>query len=216
MTLSVIGAGWGRTGTMSLKLALEQLGFGPCHHMIEVIRTPGQPDLWSRAFDGDAAARDEALEGFRSSVDWPSAAFWAELAERHPEAKVILSVRDPDKWFDSTQATIFHEETTPKADGGFGAPQGFAALIAKITEKGFAGRKNDPATAISAFKAHNDAVRAAIAPERLLVYEVSEGWAPLCAFLGVPVPDAPFPKANTTEEFVARREAMRAGAMPTH
>jgi hypothetical protein len=213
MTLSVIGAGWGRTGTMSLKLALEQLGFGPCHHMFEVIRTPGQPELWSRAFDGEAAALDEALKDYRSSVDWPSAAFWAELAQRHPEAKVILTVRDPDKWFASTQATIFHDDTASRRDGG-GPPPAFAAMLAKMMKSEVGEMKHDHAEATSAFKAHNDAVKAAIAPERLLVYEVGQGWGPLCAFLGVPVPDAPFPRTNTTEEFVARREAMRAGAAP--
>jgi hypothetical protein len=214
MTLSVIGAGWGRTGTMSLKLALEELGFGPCHHMFEVIKTPGQPELWSAAFDGDAAAREEALKDYRSAVDWPSAAFWRELAEAHPEAKVILTVRDPDKWFDSTQATIFNEQTAPK--GGGGVPPAFTAMLAKMMQLEVGAMKHDRAKATAAMRAHNDTVKAAIAPERLLVYEVREGWAPLCAFLGVPAPETPFPKTNTTEEFVARLEAMRAGAPLEH
>jgi hypothetical protein len=206
MTLSVIGAGWGRTGTMSLKLALEALGLGPCHHMVEVIRTPGQPELWTRAFEGEAQDWGELLKGYRACVDWPSAAFWAELAAHYPDAKVILTVRDPDAWFDSTQATIFHDDPA-----GPNPPPAFAAMLAAMMANGMGQTKHDRAAATAAFRAHVEAVKAAVPPERLLVYEVGQGWGPLCAFLGLDVPAAPFPKANTTEEFVARREAMRAG-----
>jgi hypothetical protein len=209
MSLSVIGAGWGRTGTMSLKLALEALGLGPCHHMVEVIMTPGQAELWTGAFNGEEVDWDQLLAGYRSAVDWPSAAFWAELAERYPEAKVVLTVRDPDQWFDSTQATIFHEDPA-----GPNPPPAFAAMLAAMMRKGLGAAKNDRAAATAAFAAHAEAVRAAIPSERLLVWEVGDGWGPLCAFLGCAVPDAPFPKANTKEEFVARREAARAGAVP--
>jgi hypothetical protein len=209
MALSVIGAGVGRTGTMSLKLALEALGFGPCHHMLEVITNPAQAEFWSRAFDGEPVDWEEGLKGYRSTVDWPSAAFWKPLSERYPEAKMILTVRDPDKWFASTQATIFHGEGP-----GPGMPGPVATMMGKMMATGLRERMHDRDASIAAFEAHNAAVKAAIAPERLLVYEVSQGWAPLCAHLGCEIPDRPFPKVNSTEEFVARREAMKAGMAP--
>jgi hypothetical protein len=196
MPLSVIGAGLGRTGTMSLKLALEQLGFGPCHHMVEVFKDPAAPGRWCAAAEGGPVDWETMFAGYRSTVDWPSATFWRELAEAHPEAKVILTVRDPEAWFRSTQATIMSRPVPDPPETPF------HAMIAKVINPMFGGRVNDRDTLVAAFNAHNAKVRAAIAPERLLVYEVAEGWEPLCAFLGVPVPGAPMPVANTTEEFL--------------
>ena len=212
MGLSVIGAGLGRTGTMSLKLALEQLGQGPTHHMSEVIKDPPQASFWARAFDGEAVDWDEGLKGYGSSCDWPSAWFWEPMAKHWPDAKIVLTVRDPDKWFASTQETIFH------GDGPGAIPiEPIGTMMRKLVKAaGLENHLHDRDTAVAMFEAHNAQVRAACPPERLLVYEVSQGWEPLCAHLGVPVPDAPFPKSNTTEEFQARREAVRAGMAPTH
>ena len=196
MSLTVIGAGLGRTGTMSLKLALEQLGFGPCYHMAEVVTDPDAPQRWNDAADGKPDW-EAIFAGFRSTVDWPNATFYRELAEAYPQAKVILTVRDPEAWFRSTQATIM---SRPVPD----PPQNaFHAMLAKVVYPMFNGRVNDHDVLVAAFNAHNAQVRAAIPPERLLVYEIAEGWAPLCAFLGVPIPDTPMPKANSTEEFLA-------------
>jgi hypothetical protein len=197
MPLSVIGAGFGRTGTMSLKLALEQLGFGPCYHMIEVFKSPQAPGYWEAAADGRPVDWEQVFAGYRSTVDWPSATFWRELAEAYPQAKVILTLRDPEAWYASTQATIFNRS--------FDDPDNpWERMIMKVVGDLFRRDLHDKARLIEVFERHNEAVRQAIAPDRLLVYEVAEGWEPLCAFLGATVPDGPMPKVNSTEEFLAR------------
>jgi hypothetical protein len=197
MTLAVIGTGLGRTGTMSLKLALEQLGLGLCHHMVEVFQRPDSIPLWIAA---DAGKPDwhAIFAEFHSAVDYPSCKFWRELMAYYPDAKLIHTVRDPQGWFESTQATIFSPESPAAgAEGPFGE---FFAIVSS----GYQGRIHDRDFMIDYFQRHTDAVLTAAAKDRLLVYEASQGWEPLCAFLGVPVPDAPFPRANTTDEFRAR------------
>ena len=198
MPLSIIGAGLGRTGTMSLKLALDQLGFGPCYHMIEVFKNPAAFAWWEAAADGKPVNWEQIFDGYRATVDWPSATFYKTLADAYPEAKVILTVRDPEAWFASTQATIFARDftaapTTP-----------FETMAAKVVGDLFDRRMHDRDHLISVYERHNAQVRAVIAPERLLDYEVSQGWGPLCDFLGVAAPEGPMPKANSTEEFQAR------------
>ncbi|HTV53006.1 MAG TPA: sulfotransferase [Steroidobacteraceae bacterium] len=200
MGLDVIGAGLGRTGTSSLKLALERLGFGPCHHMTELIAHPGTALSWERAADGDAVDWDELLGGYRATTDWPACTFYRELAAYYPSAKLILTRRDAEGWFRSTQATIF-------SDAHLGAterrPHG--AFVRKAIVGSFAGRIHDREHLIAAYERHNAEVLRAIPRARLLVYDVREGWAPLCRFLGVPAPQEPFPCANTTEDFRQRR-----------
>ena len=198
MTLKVIGAGFGRTGTMSLKLALEELGLGPCYHMAEVFKHEAW-DLWYEA-SKDPAHADWAtiFKGYNSTVDWPNATYWKELADAYPDAKIILTERDPDEWFDSTQATIFAN------DLGAGMPGGFPRMAAAVVGVLFDQKLHDRELCTRVFREHNARVRATFGPERLLVYEVSQGWGPLCDFLGVPVPATPMPKTNTTEEFRAR------------
>ena len=199
MTLSVIGAGFGRTGTMSLKLALEALGFGPCYHMAEVFKNPAAPDWWyEAALDPAHADWGRIFEGYNATVDWPNATYYQELADAYPDAKVILTERDPDVWFDSTQATIFRDELTADSE----AP--FPRMVRKVVHELFDARMHDRDHVISVYLAHNARVRATIAPERLLVYDLAEGWASLCDFLGVPVPATPMPKVNSREEFGAR------------
>lgn len=194
MSLEVIGAGLGRTGTLSLKLALEQLGFGPCYHMTEVFKNPQAPAWWVDAADG-RPDWEKIFRGYRSAVDWPNATFYAELAAAYPDAKVILTERDPEAWFASTQATIFPRDTPPDTD----AP--FDQMFRKVIGRMFDQRMRDHDHVVAAYKRHNAAVRERIPRERLLVYEVAQGWEPLCAFLGVPMPDTPMPKTNSTEDF---------------
>lgn len=206
MTLKVIGAGLGRTGTLSLKLALEQLGFGPCYHMLEVLQDPEAPDRWSEAADG-RPDWETIFRGYNATVDWPGASFWAELAQAYPAAKVILTVRDPDAWFRSTQATIF---AAPPPDGEAAFGRMFHKVIGRLFEDGLDDGLHDRDHAIAVYERHNAQVRARVPADRLLVYEVAQGWEPLCAFLGVPVPPTPMPQVNSTEEFQARRRAMAA------
>lgn len=195
MPLSVIGAGFGRTGTMSLKLALDRLGFGPCYHMTEVFKNPKAPDYWEAAADGKPVDWEEIFAGYRSSVDWPGATFYKQLADAYPEAKVILTVRDPDSWFKSTQVTIFSRHIPDDTDDPWGR------MVLKVVADLFERRMTDKQKLIEVYNRHNAAVQRTIAPERLLVYEVAQGWEPLCAFLGAEVPDEDMPRANTTEEF---------------
>ena len=198
MPIEVIGAGLGRTGTMSLKLALQELGFGPCYHMMDVFQRPQAPEQWLRAAEGDPVDWEEVLPGFRATVDWPGAYFYKELVARYPKAKVILSLRDVESWFRSTQATIFSNPSFP------GALPAWRAMVQKVITEPMGGRLDDRETLIARYDAHNDEVRRVIPKQKLLVFEASQGWGPLCTFLGVPVPETPYPRTNTTEEWAKR------------
>jgi len=205
MALKIVGSGLGRTGTLSLKHALEQLGFGPCHHMVEVFGHPESVPLWVAAGEGKADW-DLIFKDYAAAVDYPTAAYWREIADHFPDAKVVHTVRDPDAWFESTQATIF-------APGSFAdnPPPALKAFFASFT-KALAGNIHDRAFMVDFFRRHSAEVAAAIAPERLFVMQVGEGWERLCAFLGVPVPDAPYPSENSRAEFIRRVTANRAAA----
>jgi hypothetical protein len=211
MTLKVIGAGFGRTGTMSLKLALEALGLGPCYHMAEVFKNPAAPDWWyEAALDPAQADWAKIFAGYSATVDWPNATFYRELATTYPEAKVILTERDPDDWFESTQATIFKNDIPADIE----VP--FPRMLRKVVYELFDANMHDRDHVISVYRAHNRTVRETIPADRLLVYRVSDGWAPLCGFLGVAAPDTPMPKVNSREDFAAMVAAggpphMRAG-----
>jgi hypothetical protein len=212
MTLEVVGAGFGRTGTNSLKLALEQLGLGPCHHMFEVRDRPEQIRFWAAAARGERSDWDTAFAGFRSAVDWPSAHFWRQIAAYYPQAKVILTVRPGQEWLKSIHATI-HESLKGRNERATALAREHGEMAYDIVEtRTFGGRLADPEHALAVFRAHVAAVKAEIAPERLLVYDVKEGWEPLCRHLGVPVPATPFPRTNSTEEFRARVTARQKAA----
>lgn len=211
--MKVVGVGFGRTGTASLSEALEQLGFGPCYHMFKVIEQPARMRHWIAAAQGGATDWDEVFAGFESTVDWPAAAFWREIAAHHPQAKIILTVRDPERWYDSAARTIFKQalrEPGPVQRVAFGVltkvSPGFRAFIrmtdSVILTRVFGGRLRDRSAAVEVFRTHIVDVRAEIAADRLLVYDVADGWAPLCAFLGVPAPpDTPFPRGNDAATF---------------
>jgi hypothetical protein len=207
MALSVIGAGFPRTGTLSLKQALERLGFGPCHHMTEVFNSPSSWPLWSRVADGETGLWEEIFAGFRSTTDAPGCWFYRELADRYPDAKVILSERDGERWFQSMSSTILtdtHREGMASSEVGniirrLSARMMFGADPAARVPAGLPGKDQ----MIERFLAHNAEVRRTIPAERLLVFEARQGWGPLCAFLGVPVPDEPYPHVNNAEAFKA-------------
>ena len=203
MTLKVIGSGLGRTGTMSTKLALEQLGFAPCHHMVEMFQHPETLPLWIAAGNGNGDW-DAMFEGYSAMVDHPGCAYWRELADHYPDAKVLHTVRDPDKWFDSTQATIFNPDRP-------GPPGGPMKLFFDQLYAWYGGDIHDRGFMTDFFRRHTEAVIAGMPKDRLLVFNVAEGWGPLCAFLGVPVPDTPYPRENSTQEFQTR---VAAGQMP--
>lgn len=192
MSLKIIGAGFGRTGTESLKTALEMLGFGPCHHMVEVLPSPDQMAAWVDVARGGPPDWDRIFDGYRSAVDWPSAFYWRELAEYYPEAKVILSVRPANQWFESMDRTILSllRERTPGAIG-----------FELITKQVFNNELDDREHVISAYERNNAEVKATFPPERLLVFSPGDGWEPLCRFLDVPVPAVDYPHSNTRATF---------------
>jgi len=199
MSINVIGAGVGRTGTYSLKLALNQLGVGPCHHMEAVLHNMAtQVPLWNAALDG-TPDWSELYKDCGSAVDWPTAGFFRELIEVYPSAKFILTERDPQNWADSFGSTIYKllagkEQGPPEMRDWLDMVEG---VIAKT---GFpAGLGRD--CLVNGFIAHNEAVRATIPASQLLIFEVKQGWGPLCEFLDKPVPSDPFPRTNDRAEF---------------
>ena len=201
MSLQVIGAGVGRTGTHSLKLALERLGFGPTYHMEEVVKDvskhlPG----WQNATDGRPDF-DAVFQGYNSAVDWPTASFWRELAETYPDAKFVISNRDAESWYESYSETI-HK----RLQGADQAPPAMQPLMnmikAVIAKAGFSGSA-DRGEMIDAYNTHVGAVKEKLC-DRLMVFDYRDGWAPLCAFLGCAVPDEPFPRSNDRQEFWTR------------
>ena len=196
MTLRVVGAGVGRTGTASLKQALEELLDGRCHHMFEVIDNPEQIPRWAGAAAGDMPDWKELLKDYVALVDWPGASFWPELSAAFPEAVVVLSVRDPEKWYASVIETILRSDSSyPELE----------AMWRAVTRSRFCDEFEDKTKMMAAMESHNQAIKDAIPPRRLLVWEVTEGWEPLCRALGVPVPNRPFPRTNTKTEFLDRR-----------
>lgn len=205
MSLKVIGAGFGRTGTLSLKMALEQLGFGPCYHMVEVFKHPTHIPLWRKAHAGDATDWPALFEGYQATVDWPSCNLWAEQLAAFPEAKIILSRRDPAAWYRSIMSTIYPSSAAAAASDDPGQRAFGAFAMEVIWDRVFQGRLDDEAHVCATFEAHNAAVIAAAPKDRLLVFEASEGWGPLCDFLGVPVPETPYPRSNSTEDFQKHR-----------
>jgi Sulfotransferase domain len=200
--LEIIGPGFGRTGTNSLKLALENLGFGPCHHMFEVRDNPGLLPDWEAAARGESVDWNKVFWGYRSQVDWPGARYWRELARYFPKAKVILSVRDPEAWFDSVQATIVPflaaRGSHPSPHVNAIAEMGHRAIEVQI----FDNQLSDRDHAIRVFKKHIAEVQSEIPPHRLLTFDLHDGWQPLCDFLDVDVPGIPFPRTNSSKEFV--------------
>jgi hypothetical protein len=202
MPLSVIGAGLGRTGTLSLKLALEQLDFGPCYHMREVFERhlADHVPLWTKAARGEPVDWSALFGDYRSAVDFPAAAFYREIADHFPSAKVILTVRDSDRWYESFSNTIRHPLTEALPDN----LEAWGEMVRKaILDRVFGGDAMDRSHVIASYERHNEQVKRTVPFERLLVYEVADGWEPLCNFR-VPVPKEPYPKVNTTDEFRKR------------
>ncbi len=219
--MRVIGAGFGRTGTSSLKAALEILGFGPCYHMTEVFAHPEHAEVWTAAWRGKPVDWAGFLGGYDSAVDWPACTFYEDLMDEYPEAKVLLSVREPEGWYKSTRNTIYEIgrviDASPFSRAAFGllgfvvpALGGVSRMAEEIIWRGtFDGRLEDEAYAREVFQSHNNSVVRRVPKDKLLVYDVKRGWGPLCEFLNVPVPDEPFPQLNDTAEFRRRVLAVR-------
>ncbi len=206
--LKIIGAGFGRTGTLTMKAALEELGFGPCYHMYDWFEHHrNHTPQWDAAIRGEIVNWKELFKGYQATTDWPACTFYQDLMKTYPDAKVLLTVRDPEKWYQSANNTIYRGLNSaflllmlrifrPKT-------YRIMRLIEKIILKEtFKGNFADKQQTIEIFNRHIEEVQKYVPPERLLVFNVKEGWAPLCAFLGVEVPkDKPFPHLNDPFHF---------------
>ena len=199
MTIKVIGAGFGRTGTYSLKHALEQLGFNKCYHMWEVAE--GHRGIWSDARQGRPVDWDRLFDGFQASVDWPSCNFWREQAAHYPDAKVLLSLRDPESWYESIINTIYSSSRAALESDDPATRRLGEWAFEIIWHRVFDNHMDDRAHVIGIFNRHNQSVIDEVPADRLLVFEAKQGWQPLCRFLEVPVPGTDYPRMNTTEEF---------------
>lgn len=202
MSLKVIGCGFGRTGTMSAKIALEQLGFGPCHHMVEVMGNPDQPAHWATYAAGEEVDWAEVFSGYGAQVDFPGAAVWHELSIAFPDALVLHTERPEEEWWASYSSTInkfwIHRKSLD-------LPPPVAAIFEtmdNILVQGVFGG-TDRESALKAYRRNNDKVRDTIPADRLLVFTPSDGWEPLCRFLAAPVPATDFPRSNARDEFWA-------------
>ena len=199
MTLKVIGAGFGRTGTNSLKVALEELGFEKCYHMIEVMKNPSHMRQWTNIIENGHTDWEALFQGYQAAVDWPASAYYKELVAAYPDAKVILTVRDPERWHESVISTIY------QVNNKFGrvlqiipvAGRFFNGINKLVWEGIFHGKLEDKAHAIQIFNQHIEEVKQTVPSERLLIFEARQGWASLCSFLNVPIPaNKPYPHVN--------------------
>jgi hypothetical protein len=198
----VLGAGFGRTGTLSLKHALEILGFAPCYHMVEIARHPNHALAWTGAMRGEPTDWRTVLHGYAAAVDWPATAFWRELISAYPNARVILTVRDSAAWYASFRDTVVESMTglAPPRDTPLRAIYDLTREL--ILDSVFGGHAGDELRSRAIYDAHNRSVIDSVEPERLLIFNFASGWAPLCSFLDRPVPQKPFPHLNTRATFL--------------
>lgn len=219
MAIKVIGTGLGRTGTHSLKIALEQLGFGKCYHMVELLNNPAGLKHFEEAERGENTDWDALFQGYLSAVDYPVARYYKPLLTKYPDAKVVHTTRDPEAWYESCKNTIFWAS---KPDAGrilkMMIRMPFSSTVrkrlpvlkynGKLIDREFGSDLNNKAEIVKRFKQRDEEIERIVPKDRLLKFNVKEGWEPLCKFLGVPVPSTPFPKSNTTEEFIHNVKSM--------
>lgn len=201
MALRVVGSGLGRTGTKSLKEALQLLLGAPCYHMFECVRRPDHPARWLAALDGQPIDWNDLFDGFAATVDWPSAACWKELADAYPEAIILHSERPAEEWFGSADRTIFEKFKAPREEWPPAGEDAWWEMAVAMFERRFTPDFLDRDAAVAAVEAWNADVRATAPADRLVVWRPGDGWAPICEALGVPVPDEAFPHTNTTDQF---------------
>ncbi len=212
--MKLIGAGLPRTGTLSQKVALEMLGLAPCYHMVNVLADLDEAQQWRRALDGEGPW-DEVFDGFQATVDWPGSFFYKELIEVYPDAKVFLSIRDAEGWERSMRDTIwgiFYGDTLIR-DLSFARTRvdpkwhGYIEMMIGMWQQSGLidnGADTTSESMRAAMERFNTEVQETVPADRLLVWSAGDGWEPLCEFLGVPVPDTPFPHLNDSKEFGER------------
>ncbi len=215
MSLKIIGTGLGRTGTHSLKLALEQLGFEKCYHMIELFQNPEDLEYFKKAENGENVNWDQLFKGYLSAVDYPVARYYKQIIDYYPGAKVIHTIRDPESWYKSASDTIFwaskpsswrimklavHLPFSPESRKRLPVLK----FNGKLVDNEFGKDLKNKEEVIRRYNEHNEEVIRTVPKDRMLVFDPNSGWETLCNFLNVPVPDNPFPRSNTSEEFIKR------------
>ncbi len=222
MSLKVIGTGLGRTGTYSLKLALEILGYGKCYHMIELYQNPEGVIYFNDAEKGKAVNWNELFDGYNSAVDYPVARYYKQITKFYPEAKVIHTLRDPDSWFESAAATIFRASNpfslkilklAVHLPFSSNARKRIPVLLynKKLAKLEFGNNLKNKEKVLKRYNDHYKEVLRVVPKDKLLLFEASSGWDPLCRFLNVPVPEVPYPRSNSREEFYKRVEIIGSG-----
>lgn len=211
--MRLIGAGLPRTGTLTQKLALEQLGLAPCYHWVNLLADLDEVERWNRAMDGEGQWA-EIFGAAQATVDWPGGYFYRELMDLYPDAKVLLSVRDPESWERSFRQTIWtmsHGESVMPLLSRARAEidprwKRYLALVDRMFwgPQGTFKDGQEPEQMIEQMVRHGEEVKRAVPAERLLVWDVKEGWEPLCAFLELDVPDGPLPHENDRDTFSGR------------
>ena len=215
MALKVIGAGFGRTGTLSLKTALEKLGFGKCYHMVEILKKFHHMKQWAEILRGGKAEWETLFSGYQSAVDWPVAAYYRDLMDAYPDAKVILTVRDPESWHRSIMTTLYQAQRRSLIQLTRVSPplhRFLTAMEHALWQGLFQNRLEEKAHAINVFNRHIEEVKRVVPPERLLIFEARHGWEPLCSFLNVPV-DQPYPHRHNG---TAMRQFLRFTKLTTY
>ena len=203
MPLDIIGVGYGRTGTLSLKQALETIGYADCYHMSEVVAHPEHSTLWINAWKGEDPW-EVIFHGYRATVDWPSVAFWPRLMNYYPDAKLLLTTRDAESWYRSASNTIFKAMKEGMLSDEPARRERIEMAKDIIVDGTFGGDLDDKTTVLAAYQKNIDRIYKEVPKERLIVFDSAEGWEPLCNALEVPIPTVPYPRVNTTEEFEQR------------
>jgi hypothetical protein len=226
MSLQIIGTGVGRTGTHSLKLALEQLGFGKCYHMVELFQYPENLTYFEKAERGEEVDWDKLFTGYNSAVDYPVSRYYKQIIAKYPGAKIIHTVRDPESWYQSAMETIFWA-SKPSIGRMLSlmVKMPFSSTIRKrlpvfkyngnLVDNVFGKDLKNKEAVIKKYNEINAETLNFIPKDRSLVYDVKTGWEPLCAFLNVPVPATPFPRSNIRDDFKIRVAEISSGK-PVH
>jgi hypothetical protein len=200
--MKLIGASYPRAGTLSTKAALEQLGLGPCYHFVTQFERPQDIDVWQTAAEGKPVDWTALFADFQAAVDWPASLFYKQLMALYPDAKVLLNMRDAETWYASMAQTVYpasQAELSAPAESVLGRMGRMVNTLA--WQPLFQGRFEDKPYALSVFERHSQEVKDSVPADRLLVWEVTEGWEPLCRFLDVPVPETPLPRLNDAQTF---------------
>ncbi|KAG2176032.1 hypothetical protein INT44_000511 [Umbelopsis vinacea] len=214
--LQIIGSGWGRTGTAAMREALITLGYD-VHHMIVIMTDPtADAEVFIEASQGKDVDWNRAFGKFNAAVDWPSSTFYKQLMEVYPDAKVIHTTRDPEKWYSSVMNTIMPATEMMNKPGMPAHVVNGQRMAKEVIWDGEIKGEKDKDTMVRKFKEHDEEVRNYVPADRLLWFETGvDGWDKLCAFLGKDVPSTPWPHVNKTEDFKARTSNFRDG-VPLH